>query len=157
MRLAGLFHEQTILLRLRASSKEEVLERLIATLPATGLVRDLEEVRRTVFEREQRMSTCVGGGIALPHGKTRAVLAPVAALATLEPPMLMDAPDDCPVEIVVLLVGSEDNVGSHLRLLSRLSRLMSNPAFRTHLLQATTPREVLELFEQAEALQEGSL
>ncbi|GBD07701.1 PTS system fructose-specific EIIABC component [bacterium HR21] len=155
MRLAAVLHEKTILLRLQAHSKEEVLERLIATLPATGLVQDLEEVQRVIFEREQRMTTCIGGGIAFPHGKTRAVLAPLVAVATLDPPILMDAPDGRPVEVVVLLVGQEDHVGTHLRLLSRLSRLMSNAGFRSHLMQAQTAREVLELFEQAEALHES--
>ncbi|MCS6965779.1 MAG: PTS sugar transporter subunit IIA [Candidatus Kapabacteria bacterium] len=157
MRLSALLHEQTILLRLQARSKEEVLECLIATLPATGLVRNLSEVRRIIFERENRMTTCIGGGVALPHGKTRAVIAPVAALATLEPPMMMDAPDERPVEVVFLLVGQEDNVGAHLRLLSRISRLMSNASFRMHLLQAQSPQDVLELFEQAEALHESHL
>jgi mannitol/fructose-specific phosphotransferase system IIA component (Ntr-type) len=157
MRLAALFSEGTILLRLQAQSKHDVLERLIATLPTTGLVRNLEEVRRVILEREQRMTTCVGGGIALPHGKTHAVVAPVGALATLDPPLLMDAPDERPVEVVVLLVGTEDNVGAHLRLLSRLSRLLSNASFRTHLLHAQSPREVIELFEHAEALHESNL
>ncbi|MEN3026834.1 MAG: PTS sugar transporter subunit IIA [Chlorobiota bacterium] len=157
MRFSALLHEETILLHLHAHSKEEVLERLLATLPATGLVRNLEEVRRAIFEREHRMTTCVGHGVALPHGRTSAVAAPVAALATLEPPMLMDAPDGRPVEVVVLLVGQGDNVGTHLRLLSRLSRLMMNASFRAHLLQAQTPQEVVELFEQAEALHESNL
>ncbi len=155
MRLAALLYEGTILLRLRARSKQDVLEHLIATLPSTGLVRDLEEVHRSIFEREQRMTTCVGGGVALPHSKTTAVLAPVAALATLDPPMLMDAPDERPVEIVFLLVGREDNVGTHLRLLSRISRLLSNASFRASVVQAQTPQQVLELFEQAEELYEA--
>ncbi len=157
MRLAALLHRETILLRLHARSKEEVLERLIATLPATGLVRNVEEVHRAIFEREQRMTTCVGGGVALPHSKTHAVVAPVAALATLEPPMLMDAPDHRPVEIVFLLVGCQDNIGAHLRLLSRISRLLTNASFRMHLLQAQNPQQVLELFEQAEELHQADL
>lgn len=155
MRLAALLRAETILLRLQARSKEEVLEQLIATLPSTGLVRNREEVSRAILEREQRMTTCVGGGVALPHSKTAAILAPVAALATLDPPMLMDAPDERPVEVVFLLVGREDNVGAHLRLLSRVSRLLSNASFRAHLLQAQTPQEVLELFEHAEELYEA--
>ncbi len=69
----------------------------------------------------------------------------------------MDAPDGRPVEVVVLLVGQEDNVGTHLRLLSRLSRLMSSAGFRVHLLQAQTAHEVLELFRQAEVLSESYL
>jgi mannitol/fructose-specific phosphotransferase system IIA component (Ntr-type) len=43
-------------------------------------------------------------------------------------------------------------VGTHLRLLSRASRLLSNPGFRAQLLQVQTPQEVLRLFEHAEAL-----
>ena len=152
MRIAAVLSEQTVLLRIRVGSKTELLNRLIDVLPATGKVRDLEEVRRVIFQREQQMTTCIGGGIALPHGKTRAVAAPVAALATLKPPVELDAPDCAPVEIAFLLVGDEDHVGTHLRLLSRASRLLSNPGFRAQLLQVQTPQEVLRLFEHAEAL-----
>jgi histidyl-tRNA synthetase len=118
MRIAAVLSEQTVLLRIRVSSKTELLNRLIDVLPATGKVRDLEEVRRVIFQREQQMTTCIGGGIALPHGKTRAVAAPVAALATLEPPVELDAPDD--------IVGKEmyvftDRAGEELALRPELT------------------------------------
>jgi mannitol/fructose-specific phosphotransferase system IIA component (Ntr-type) len=115
MRIAAVLSEQTVLLRIRVSSKTELLNRLIDVLAGNGgRCATWREVRRVIFQREQQMTTCIGGGIALPHGKTRAVAAPVAALATLEPPVELDAPDCAPVEIAFLLVGDEDHVGTHL-------------------------------------------
>jgi fructose PTS system EIIBC or EIIC component len=42
-------------------------------------------------------------------------------------------------------------VGPHIKLLSRISRLMNNEEFRQRLLAAPTPKEVLEIFRTEEA------
>ena len=70
----------------------------------------------------------------------------IAALATLREPIDFDSLHDKPVNIVLLLVGTEDNVGAHLRLLSRVSRMVGTEAFRTSLLAAHSVEDVFELF-----------
>ena len=49
-----------------------------------------------------------------------------------------------------MLVGKETHVGTHLKLLSRVSRLMNSEEFRHQLLAAKSSEEVMELFNQEE-------
>ena len=148
MNITEVLSENHILVKIRAGSKEDVLNKMIDTLGDSPLVKDLEAVRRVVFEREKIMSTGIGKGFALPHGKSNAVDATMAVLATLEDPIDFDSLDNIPVNIVFLLVGQEQSVGVHLRLLSKISRLMNNDSFRGQLLQAASEAEVLRLFAE---------
>ncbi|WP_279322823.1 PTS sugar transporter subunit IIA [Rhodothermus marinus] len=50
-----------------------------------------------------------------------------------------------------MLVGPEAAKSQHIKLLSRISRLMNRDGFRTRLLEARTPEEVLHLFEEGES------
>jgi mannitol/fructose-specific phosphotransferase system IIA component (Ntr-type) len=108
-------------------------------------------VREAIFEREKIMSTGVGNGFAIPHGKTDAVSDIVAAFATTANPIDYQSLDEKPVRLVFLLVGKDNMVGPHIKLLSRISRLMSKEDFRKHLLDVKSPKEVLDMFKQEEA------
>ncbi|KXK35670.1 MAG: PTS IIA-like nitrogen-regulatory protein PtsN [Chlorobi bacterium OLB6] len=96
------------------------------------------------------MSTGIGHGVALPHGKTNTVTTSIAAMATLAEPVDFDSLDDEPVNIVLMLVGTESNVGGHLRLLSRVSRMVGTEQFRTQLRNATSVQSVIDLFASYE-------
>ena len=97
------------------------------------------------------MSTGVGNGFAIPHGKTDSVADIVAAFGITAEPINYQSLDDKPVRLVFLLVGKENLVGPHIKLLSRISRLMNKEEFRFKLLGLHTPKEVLESFKQEEA------
>jgi PTS system fructose-specific IIA component len=135
---------------LRAGSKEEVVEAVVDLLEGARAVRDLGRVRAAVRAREAVMSTGVGKGLALPHARTDAVSDTVAALAVLERPVDYASLDGQPVRLAFLLVGPEEERGTHVRLLSRISRLMNRDAFRSRLLQAPDARAVLSAFREAE-------
>jgi mannitol/fructose-specific phosphotransferase system IIA component (Ntr-type) len=49
-----------------------------------------------------------------------------------------------------MLIGRENTVGTHLRLLSRISRLMNSDSFRENILQADTPEQIIEFFTKEE-------
>ncbi len=151
---AGLFEllePSTIRVGLPGATKQEVLENLLSLLNGHPVVRDLEEVREAVQAREAVMSTGVGKGLGLPHAKTPAVRDTVAAFAVTQQPVDFGAIDDRPVQLLFLLVGTEEAKSQHIKILSRISRLMNRDTFRRQLLEAQTPEAVLDLFEAAEA------
>lgn len=135
---------------LAASTKEGVLDALVATLGGHPAVHDVERVRAAVHQREQVMSTGVGKGLGLPHAKTDAAEETLAAFAITAAPVPFGAIDNQPVRLVFLLVGPEGARSQHIKILSRLSRLMNRDAFRQQLLQAKTPEAVLHHFETGE-------
>ena len=151
MRISEVIEEQFIRTNLPGGSKEEIINRMIEIIGNSKNVLDKEKVRQAIFEREKIMSTGVGNGFAIPHGKTDAVKDIVAAFAITERPINYQALDDQPVRLVFLLIGKDSLVGPHIKLLSRISRLMNKEGFRDELIMSKSPKEVLELFRREEA------
>ncbi len=131
-------------------SKDELLEYMPGILKRNGDIDDIHEVRRIIFERENLMSTGIGHGIALPHGKTNAVKQTSAALLTLAEPLDYESLDNEPVQIVVILVGKEDQVSTHLKLLSKISRIVSSESFRNEAVHAKKPEDIHALLLRSE-------
>ena len=146
-----LLSPRTIRVGLPGATKRDVIDGLIDLLERRPEVRDLDRVREGVHEREQRMSTGVGKGLALPHAKTSAVEETTAAFAVTEHPIDFEAIDGRPVRLVFLLVGTEQSGSQHIKLLSRISRLMNRDDLRERLLEAENAQDVLQAFREAEA------
>ena len=87
MKISDILTEDLVVTGLEGKSKDEIINHLIDLVSASPKVLDREKVRKAIFEREKIMSTGVGNGFAIPHGKTDAVTDIVAAFAvTSEPP-----------------------------------------------------------------------
>ena len=82
MLLMDLLSEELVRTELAASTRDGVLGELIDVLVAGGAL--AEEARegalKAVIKREERQSTGVGGGVAIPHGTCADVDEIVAAL-----------------------------------------------------------------------------
>ena len=151
MRISDILDETVVRVNLKGKSKDEVISQMIAIVNNSPKVQDIEKVREAIFEREKIMSTGVGNGFAIPHGKTDAVSDIVAAFAITEEPIDYESLDEQPVRLIFLLVGKDSMVGPHIKLLSRISRLMNKEEFRGKLLNAQTQKEVIEIFKTEEA------
>lgn len=151
MKVSELLNEENILLNLEAKDKYDLIDKLINVVAKSDKVLDLEKVRNCVYEREKILSTGVGKGFAVPHGKTDAVTDILIALAVTKDPVDYEALDNQPVRIALLIVGKDSLVSSHIKLLSRISRLMNNDDFREMLLNAKSKQEILDLFRKEES------
>ncbi len=140
----------TVRVDLPGRTKDDVINALLDVVATHPAVIDPEGMRRAVFEREKMMSTGVGKGLGLPHAKTAAVTETVAAFAITADPVEFGAIDDQKVRLVFLLVGTEAAKSEHIKILSRISRLLNRDAFRERLLQARDADEVLALLEEGE-------
>ncbi len=151
MKISDILDENSVVTNLPGSSKEEIIDALIDLVSKSPKVLDREKVRSAIFEREKIMSTGVGNGFAIPHGKTDAVSDIVAAFGVTAQPISYQSLDEKPVRLVFLLVGKDNLVGPHIKLLSRISRLMNKEEFRKRLLETKTPQEIISTFRQEEA------
>jgi len=150
MKLTDILTDSRIDLDLTGDSKNEIIERLVDLV-----VRDLggagkDPILEAVLAREDLMSTGVGNGVAIPHGKTESVDSLIAAFGRCPAPVEFEALDGQPVSLVFLLVGPEDAAGPHIKALSRISRLLSYEEFRTRLTNAGTSAEILETITEEE-------
>ncbi len=151
MKISDFLDINSIKVNIRTDNKNDLLETMIFLANKSGKIIDQEEAKQEVLEREKIMSTGVGKGIALPHAKTNAIIDTVGALVTLSEPIDYNALDNEPVRIVFLLLGLENNIGNHLILLSKISRLLNNDSFRGQLLACPNSDAVIELFNKYES------
>ena len=150
--VSDLFPPAHVLVGLDAETKEDVIGALVGAVAGDEAVLDAGRLEADVLAREASMSTGVGHGVALPHARSAATTATVAALATLRRPVDFDAHDTLPVEIAVLLAGPEAERGGHVRVLGRVSVLLADDGLRRRLREAATPAEVVTLLRAAEAV-----
>ena len=154
MKLSELLTPERIRIPLRSSTKDEVLRELVSILPGPADSEEREGILEAVLEREGRMSTGIGQGVAIPHGKTPAVSTMEMAFGIAPQAIEYEALDGDPVEIFFLLLSPPDLTGPHIQTLARISRLLSSDTFRDELAAAKGPEDVLGLFRREESLPE---
>lgn len=156
MNLASLLHIDHISVNLDASDKEALISHMVGMISNHPSVIDAKEVEEAVLAREKMMSTGVGKGLALPHAKTVAVKGMIAALVTTANPVDFGSLDNEPVRIAFLLVGKPDAKSMHVRILSRVSRIMNQDEVRKQVLNASSPEVLFSILSEYDDPNSGS-
>ena len=150
--IVDLLSPECIQLNLTQKRKKRVIFELTVILEAAHKIRDGKALAKKIIERESVSSTGIGHGVAIPHSLTELAGRTAMAFGRSIPGVLFDSVDKKPAQLIFLLTGPLSATGEHLKLLSRLSRLLTEQAFRDSLLNAASPEEVIELFRKNEGL-----
>ncbi len=150
MKVSDILNKKVVIAELKSVNKADVINEIIDIFKDDPRVTDIEKVRDSVMQREQIMSTGVGKGFAIPHGKTSAVNGIIGAFAKTSKEINYGSLDGKPVNLIFLLVGKDTLVSTHIKLLSRISRLMNKDDFRERLINAKTPDEIINIFVEEE-------
>lgn len=151
MKLVDILSDDQVILPLKNHEKEKVIEEMVDHLYLKKKIKNRDKILKAILDREQVMSTGVGEGVALPHGKAEGVRDVVVALGISNADIDFHSIDNKPVRLIFMLIGPPDKAGPHLKALSHISGLMRQPDFRQRLLQATTVPEVMQVIEAADA------
>jgi mannitol/fructose-specific phosphotransferase system IIA component (Ntr-type) len=127
---------------LKADTKDGVIEEMIGMLDRSGRLPDRAAALSAVMEREQKMSTGMQFGIAIPHGKTDTVPALATAVALKPEGIDFSSLDGEPSRIFVMTVSPVSDTGPHVQYLSEISKLLNQPPLREELLACTTEEEM---------------
>ncbi|MBR9982573.1 MAG: PTS sugar transporter subunit IIA [Desulfatitalea sp.] len=147
MKILEALSTDTINVDLNARDKKGILDELVAPVARmTGVPH--EELVRVLLERERLGSTGIGGGIGIPHGKLKALPSLVVGFGLSRRGVAFESMDGRPTHLFFLLLTPENEAGLHLKLLARISRLLKNDEFKTQLMQAGTPEEVVDLIRE---------
>lgn len=150
MLLTQILRQKCVKVPLEGKDKESVITELVDLLDANGSLLDKEAALDAVFTREHTRSTGIGSGIAIPHGKCKAVKELVMAFGIASEGIDFASVDGKPVTIVILLVSPADQTGPHIQALARISRLMLDEEFRQSLEKSTSSDELYELLNTKE-------
>ena len=134
-----------VALHLESDTKIGVIKEMIGMMSAAGAIDDPQAVEAAILERENKMSTGMQQGIALPHGKTDAVSRLVTCVALKKEGMDFGSLDGEPSKIFIMTVSRRDSTGPHIQFLAEVSKVLNNPALRDLILAATSREEVLKI------------
>lgn len=150
--LTDLLTPDRIRVSLDAQDKPSLIEELCAFLATSCGVGPEEEaqIRDEVFEREMVLSTGIGNGVAIPHGKTEVVDDLLLVAGRTKAPVDFDALDERPVRLVLVVVGPQSAAGLHLKVLSRNGGLLRSPGLRAQLEEAGSAEAFHGTLRQAE-------
>lgn len=150
MQLTDLLTPDRIKIPLESRTKDELLRELVDVVSVGEQQGERAELLRAVREREAVLSTGIGNGVAIPHGKSP-ILPELRMAAGTSGPIDYDALDGQPVRLVFLLVGPETAAGPHIKALSRIARLIRSDQTRQKLIEAQDAEEFLAALRAAEA------
>ena len=150
MLLTDLLTIDRIRIPLESRTKDNLLRELVQVITSNS-DDEPEEVLRAVREREAVLSTGIGNGVAIPHGKSALVPELIMAAGRTAAPVEFDSLDGQPVQLLFMLVGPETAAGPHIKALSRISRLIRKDSVREQLINAQTAEEFYQGLKDAEA------
>jgi fructose-specific phosphotransferase system IIA component len=146
MALIDLIKEETIKIPLISNDKPEVLRELVQILVDAGEISDLEAVLKSVHEREDKQSTGLEEGIAIPHCKSDAVSTLKLAIGIAPQGIDFNSLDGKPSKLFFLMLASPKQAGPHVQALAEIAKLVRSKAFCNALTSAENAQEVVKIF-----------
>jgi len=136
-RLIDFLQEENILVDFEAPDMETAIRRLVDHLALSHNLLDVDrhELLASVLERERSASTCLGHGLAVPHGILPDGQPMVGVLAISRRGLALDSPDGVPVHWMVLLATASSERERHLQVLATLARTIGQNAEIQHALR----------------------
>ncbi len=108
-----------------------------------------DQIFETILVREMRVSTGLGGGVAIPHARTNVVYKTGVMFVRFKEGIEWDSMDGSLVNFLFLVIGPTASTEEYLFVLSKISKLLSRKSNRADLLSAADEKEVTEIISGA--------
>jgi mannitol/fructose-specific phosphotransferase system IIA component (Ntr-type) len=150
--LQDLFVPARVKCRVEAEDKAEVFEELVDLLVTQYQLDCRDEILEAIKRREEKMSTGIKKGIAIPHAKTNFTRGVIGVLGISVSGIDYESLDGEPVHMLFLLVSSEEDAGTHLSVLKKIALIVENPDFYREVLAAGDPEKVNKIIRKYEEI-----
>ena len=147
MSLIDLITERIVKIPLVSNNKPEVLRELVQILKDAEEIDDYDAVLNAIQQREDKQSTGLADGIAVPHSKTSGVNGLKMAIGIAPQGIDFDSLDSQPSKLFFLLLAPPGASGPHVEALAEIAKLAQSKAFCKMLANAENSTEVVELMK----------
>ena len=141
----NMLSENCINLDLKGTNKSQIIDELVEILSAAGKLNDKDEYKKEILKRESQSSTGLEEGIAIPHAKTSAVKVPSIAFGLSKAGVDYDSLDGEPSKLFFMIAAPANASDTHIEVLSKLTTTLLDDGVRERLLNAASPKEVIEI------------
>lgn len=150
MDLATLVTKDLVKVPLEALDKEEAIAELLELLVRDGKVRDREGLLQALYEREDKGSTGIGGGVAIPHAKHPDVEGVVLAAGVSRDGIEFDAADGELVYLVFLVLAEAHNPGPNVEVLAEIGYMMQVPGMYERFMAAQDAEGLVQVVQKVQ-------
>jgi PTS system nitrogen regulatory IIA component len=150
VRISDLLPVEAIAVPLHARTRNSVIESMVELAAGTGLLWDAKEMAEAVRSREDMQPTALENGVALLHPRRpmpKILAQPLLALGVTVSGIPFGGASAL-TDVFFLICSTDDRV--HLRVLARLSRILTVSGFLNALHQATDAASVHRMIVEAE-------
>lgn len=121
--------------KLKAVTRKDAIREL-ADVAHTITGVEADTIHRVVWEREQTLSTGIGNGVAVPHGRIPGLAKPQLVVGVSPPGIDFDAGDGMAAEIVCMLLTPAEDQIAQIEMLRAVAEAFSDPAIRRSAVEA---------------------
>ena len=143
--------ENGIILDLQSENHKDAILELIAKLGENNALKDIELCKEDVLKRESIVSTCVPGGIALPHAKTEGAEKLIAAVGISRKGCASTLKPDEKVHIYVLSLCPKTSAQPYLQFVAHVAKILARKENVEAIMNAETPEQIREIFRESSA------
>lgn len=150
MTLVDYLSRDAICMDLEPETRDDALRTMLERVARAGMVPQerLDGVLAALLDREQRGSTAIGRGVAVPHAKIEDLDHIVVSFGYSSRGVEFKALDGEPVHQIFLVLACPDAADDYIDVLQRITRLVRDDDFRRFISQAADSQAVLELLEE---------
>lgn len=149
--LGSITSPELIFPELPGADRPTVLRAFAERLAEQGLVKDADELYRSLWEREELGSTVISSGVAVPHCKLAGLDRVVVAIGLSRKGVDFDADDGAPVQLFFLVVSPQESPAGHLRSLAAISKWIKADHHVERILELDDPWSIYELTREEPA------
>ena len=142
--LPELLDERQVILRLRSRKLPNALREIVDVLALNGKINDPDKFLEQVLAREQAHPSIVENSVAFPHARTELVNEIVLGVGRSRAGIPMGA-DQQRAQLIFMVGVPERLLNDYLICVGTLVRLVRDDAIRSALLNAETPRELIDV------------
>lgn len=150
MNLAGLLGDSVVKVPLEGMTKDEVIAELGELLVRSGAVKDRGGMLDALMAREEKGSTGIGDGIAIPHARSVDVETVALAIGVSREGVEFDAVDDEPVHLVFLLMAAAGKPSLNVEALADIGSLVQIPGVYDKIAAAPNAQSLINIIEEAQ-------
>ena len=148
MNLKSVLTAETINLHLKGSTKDEIINEMLDILVTAKKIPDREAALNAIMDREQKMSTGMKHGIAIPHGKSSTISDLIACIGISDKPVDFDSLDHEPCRIFIMTLSPIEKTGPHLQFLAEISLLFKSAEKRQEILNAESAESIIKVLAE---------
>ena len=150
MILGQVFSPKGINTHLESTEKDEVLEEMVEEFITLDLSLNRSTILEAILEREAKLSTGIGHGVAVPHGMTSSFSGVKGVIGISREGIDFDSFDKAPVHLIFMLMSGPQDCEYHVQVIKRLAQVLELPGFMETIASKTTAQDIYDALIQFE-------